>query len=135
MAEKKKRRVVKKSETVREKTERKVSESNKKPRTIAKAKSKVGETKSKLGSTGRKEYYLPFPSNSKFGKWLNKPRSIVPGFIRNSWQELKGVTWPNRSETFSLSVAVLLFAIFFGGLIAGIDYVLDNVIRRVILGL
>lgn len=134
MADKKKRRVVKKSETVRQKTERQANENNKEPRRIAKAASKVGETKTKLGTTGRKEYYLPLP-DSKLGKWLNKPRSIVPRFLRNSWQELQGVTWPDRSETFRLTVAVLLFAIFFGSMIAGIDYVLDNVFRRVILGL
>lgn len=134
MADKKKRRVVKKSETVRQKTERQTNENNKEPRRIAKAASKVGETKTKLGATGRKEYYLPLP-NTKLGKWLNKPRSIVPAFLRNSWEELQGVTWPDRSETFRLTVAVLLFAIFFGSMIAGIDYVLDNVFRRVILGL
>lgn len=130
----KKKRVIKKSETVRQKTERQANEKNKKPRRLKQAASKVGDAKSKVGATGRKEYYLPLP-DTKFGKWLNKPRSLTPAFLKNSWQELKGVTWPNRSETVRLTIAVLLFAMFFGGMIAGIDYVLDNVFRRVILGL
>ncbi len=133
MADKKKR-VVKKSETLREKAERQANDNNKKPRRLKRAASKVGSAKTMVGEKGRKEYYLPVP-DTKIGNWLNKRRSLLPGFIRNAWQELKGVTWPNRSETFRLTVAVLLFAAFFGGMIAGIDYVLDNVFRRVILGL
>ncbi len=135
MAEKKsKRRVIKKQETIRDKVERGTNDAAKKPRRIKQVKSKVGGAKTRLAKKGGKEYYLPLPDKGFVGK-LNKRRSLMPGMIRNAWNEVKGVTWPNRSETFRLTIAVLLFAAFFGGLIAGIDYVLDNVFRRVILGL
>jgi preprotein translocase SecE subunit len=67
------------------------------------------------------------------GNFLNKRRSLIPGFLKKSWAELRQVVWPNRSDTFKLTVAVLLFALFFGALIAGVDYVLDKLFREVIL--
>lgn len=134
MAEsKKKRRVIKKPETIRDKTE-KQSNDAKSPRKIRKVTKKVGEAKQKTTSKAKKEYYLPLP-DSKTGNWLNKRRSLIPQALKNAWKELRQVTWPNRSETFRLTISVLLFAIFFGSLIAGADYVLDNVFRRVILNL
>lgn len=133
MADKKKR-IVKKAETVREKAAKNNDEQSKKPRRIQKVTTSVSNKTSSIKRKGQKAYYLPLPNKGFFG-WLNKPRSVTPGFLRNAWAELKGVTWPDRSETFRLTVAVLLFAIFFGAMIAGIDYVLDNLFRRVILGL
>lgn len=134
MAEgKKKRRVIKKTETIRDKTEKRV-EDDKKPRQVRKVTDTVGRARQKTAEKGKKEYYLPLP-DTRFGRWLNKRRSFIPQILKNAFKELKQVTWPNRSETFRLTVSVLLFAIFFGSLIAGVDYVLDNVFRRVILNL
>lgn len=134
MAEKKKKRTVKKSETVREKANKQRNGDDKQPRRISRATKKVTSKAGDVAKKGRKHYYLPLPDN-KAANWLNKPRHIVPGPIRRAWQELKGVTWPNRSETFRLTVAVLLFAMFFGSLIAAIDYGLEIVFERIILGL
>ncbi len=133
MADKKKR-TIKKAETVREKAAKSNGDQDKKPRRIKKVTSQVSNKTSSIRKKGQQAYYLPLPETGILGS-LNKHRSIVPGFLRNAWNELKGVTWPDRSETFRLTVAVLLFALFFGSLIAGIDYILDNLFRRVILGL
>ena len=58
---------------------------------------------------------------------------VVPRYFRNSWKELRQVTWPNRKETRQLTVAVMVFATIFGILIALTDYGLDKVFKKVIL--
>ncbi|MBI3624214.1 preprotein translocase subunit SecE [Candidatus Saccharibacteria bacterium] len=58
---------------------------------------------------------------------------LWPRFLRNAWQELRDVTWPNRKETWKLTSAVFVFAIIFGIVIAVTDYGLDKLFRKVIL--
>lgn len=81
---------------------------------------------------GGKTYYLPMPDN-KLGRFLNKRRYIVPRYFRESWQELKGVTWPDRKETTKLTLAVFTFAIIFGILVAVTDYGLDQLFKHTVL--
>ncbi len=88
-------------------------------------------TKSFIGK-GSKEYYLPMPDN-KAGRFLGKKRSIIPKYFKESWAELKMVTWPDRKTTVKLTIAVLTFAIVFGLAIAVIDYGLDKIFRYLIL--
>jgi preprotein translocase SecE subunit len=54
-------------------------------------------------------------------------------YFRNSWKELREVTWPNRRETWQLTFAVFVFAIIFGALITVTDYGLDKLFKKVIL--
>jgi len=58
---------------------------------------------------------------------------VAPPYVRNSWAELKLVTWPTRHQSFRLTFAVLVFAVIFGITIAGVDFVLDKVFREIIL--
>jgi preprotein translocase SecE subunit len=81
---------------------------------------------------GRKEYYLPLPDN-RFWRFMNKRRRWTPGFIRNSWLEMRQVDWPNRRETFRLSVAVFIFSLIFGFIITVVDFGLDKVFKKVFL--
>ncbi len=60
-------------------------------------------------------------------------RILIPKYFRESWQELKLVTWPNWSEGRRLTVAVLIFAIVFGAVIAGVDWVLDRIFQHLLL--
>lgn len=137
-AKNKKKRTLKKRqpESIREQTKKntKARAEQNKPRTLKKVTNKVSSAKQKATTTAKREYYLPVPEG-KVGSWLNKRRSLIPQFIKNSWKELRQVTWPTRSETVKLTISVLVFAIAFGSLIAGVDYVLDIVFRRVILNL
>jgi preprotein translocase SecE subunit len=55
------------------------------------------------------------------------------GYIRNSYSELKGVTWPTWRESRRLTTAVILFSIVFGLLIAVVDYGLDKLFKQVLL--
>jgi preprotein translocase SecE subunit len=58
---------------------------------------------------------------------------LFPAYLRNSWQELRLVTWPNWKQSRQLTSAVLIFAIIFGAVIALVDYGLDKVFRSILL--
>lgn len=58
---------------------------------------------------------------------------IVPPYVRNSWKELKLVTWPTWKESRQLTFAVLVFAIIFGAVIALVDFGLDKIFRNILL--
>lgn len=60
-------------------------------------------------------------------------RWLVPRYLVNSWRELRQVHWPNRRETWRLTLAVFIFAIVFGALVAGVDKGLDEVFKKVVL--
>ena len=63
--------------------------------------------------------------DNKVGRFLNKRRSFIPRYFKESWQELRKVTWPNRKETTKLTLAVFTFAIVFGLLVAIVEFGLD----------
>ncbi|HET9098655.1 MAG TPA: preprotein translocase subunit SecE [Candidatus Saccharimonadales bacterium] len=58
---------------------------------------------------------------------------IFPSYFRQSFQELKLVTWPGWKQSRQLTFAVLVFAIVFGAAIAGVDWGLDKVFKNVLL--
>ena len=60
-------------------------------------------------------------------KWL------APRYLLNAWRELRQVIWPNRRETWRLTLAVFVFAIVFGALVAGVDKGLDEIFKKVVL--
>ena len=70
--------------------------------------------------------------------WLKPPlrligKIIFPAYFRNSWRELKLVTWPSWRESRRLTFAVLIFAIVFGAAIAVVDFGLDKAFRAILL--
>ncbi len=83
-------------------------------------------------SKGKKEFNIPLPDN-KVGRFLAKRPRLIPSYFRESWKELKEVTWPDRKTTIKLTIAVFIFAIVFGLAIAIIDYGLDKLFRILIL--
>jgi preprotein translocase subunit SecE len=54
-------------------------------------------------------------------------------YVRDSWQELKLVTWPSKKQSRQLTTAVVIFSVIFGGLIALVDFGLDKLFKQVIL--
>jgi preprotein translocase SecE subunit len=60
-------------------------------------------------------------------------RIIYPSYFRNSWKELKQVTWPTLKESRQLTYAVLIFAVVFGATIALVDYGLDKAFKDFLL--
>jgi preprotein translocase SecE subunit len=82
----------------------------------------------------------PFRPIGRFLKWLGHFKVmriigyiIVWPYIRNSWRELRQVTWPTKKESRRLTLAVIIFAIVFGVLIAVVDYGLDKIFKRILL--
>lgn len=65
------------------------------------------------------------------GKILNYVLFI--GYVRNSARELRLVTWPGWRKSLRLTWAVLVFSVFFGVILAIVDFGLDKVFRKLIL--
>lgn len=86
----------------------------------------------KVVQAGKKEVYLPLPKN-KVGNFLNKRRFVIPRYFRDSWNELKEVTWPNSKQTIALTIAVFIFAIILAIFVSGVDFGLDKLFRKVLL--
>lgn len=57
-------------------------------------------------------------------------RLIGLRYIRDSWRELRGVTWPTFRESRRLTGAVIVFSIIFGLFIALVDYGLDKAFKE-----
>ena len=65
------------------------------------------------------------------GRVLSK--ILFLSYFRESWRELRQVTWPNRKETIQLTFAVFIFAVTFALFIGVIDFGLDKLFREVLL--
>ena len=60
------------------------------------------------------------PVKGIFGALL-RPFTLLGGYFKGAWVELRQVRWPNRQATWSLTLAVLLFTAFFATLILLLD--------------
>ncbi|MEI6755921.1 MAG: preprotein translocase subunit SecE [bacterium] len=58
---------------------------------------------------------------------------VLPRYIRNSWIELKQVTWPDWKTSRKLTSAVIIFALIFGITVAIVDFLLDKLFKNVLL--
>lgn len=55
------------------------------------------------------------------------------GYIKESFQELnENVTWTSRTEAQRLMIVVVVFSVLFSLFIAGVDYVFQEVIARIL---
>ncbi len=133
----KKRRVIKKSETVREKRA-KAAGAKPKQRRVKQAARKANGPIKAVGRTVtrilRPLSFLLWPFRTKpmrfVGRILYKVLGI--GYFVNSWKELRQVEWPSRSETAKLTLAVFVFAFAIAGFIAILDYGLDKVFKQLL---
>ena len=55
-------------------------------------------------------------------------------FIKESWSELKKVTWPSRKEVYQTTLVVIATSIFFGFYLWGLDLVFSWVMSHVLRG-
>lgn len=132
MAEKdSKKRIISKSESIRERAE-KAGNARPRSRRIRSTATTISKPFKTAVRIGRKEVYLPLPDN-RTGRFLNKRRYLFPRFLINAWREVRQVSWPSRKETSKLTVAVFMFAIIFGVIITATDYGLDKIVKQVYL--
>jgi preprotein translocase subunit SecE len=129
MANEKKLRLKKSSQSVRSRVEDATTGKGLKPKRRLRSAGANGVKK--LVHASRKQYFLPLPA-TKLGDKLNKPRTLSPSYFRKAWQELKNVTWPGRRETWRLTIAVFLFAMIFGIVVALVDYGFETLFRKVL---
>lgn len=120
MAEKpaSKKRRIKNPETFRERLE-KGAEASEKSSATSRLKQTGGQLSKSAGSAKVKRGAGQVFNSKPF-------RILIPKYFRSSWQELKLVTWPGWNEGRRLTSAVLIFAIIFGAVIAGVDLILDK---------
>lgn len=61
------------------------------------------------------------------------PLKRLGGYFKGAWEELKQVRWPNRSATWSMTLAVLIFTGFFVALIilldSGFKWMFEQILR------
>lgn len=132
-----KRTVKKASPSVRQKTE--AANKPRKTRPLT----RVTQTAARpIRATGRgiKKAAKPFsfllaPFKTKPVRFVGRTLSKVLflSYFRESWKELRKVTWPNRKQTLQLSLAVFAFAFVFSVVVAITDYGLDKIFRKVLL--
>ena len=108
------KRRIKKVETIREKAEKAAENGNKKPRRLR-----------------EKTRHLSKPLRMIARPFRFVGRYIIPPYFRNSWRELRQVTWPKFGESLRLTFAVIIFAAIFGVLIALLDFGLDKLFKKV----
>ncbi len=125
---KKTKRLVKNPETFRERAI-KASETSDQPSQAA----KLRQASTRATSPVFKPVQAFLTKLNTFKPFRLIGRIIFPSYFRQSWQELRLVTWPNWTESRRLTSAVLIFAIIFGGVIAGVDYGLDKLFRNILL--
>ena len=77
---------------------------------------------------------LPAPASSHpLVTALSQPRSLAPRYLRQSWAEMRQVTWPRFGQAMHLTFAVVIFSIVFAVLVANIDWLLTKIFEEIIL--
>lgn len=127
---------VRKTETVRERNQKAIAKAEAKS---AKPEGRIKRISKKIGRGIYKPLRKPLhiittPFRTRPMRFIGRVlgRILWPKYFRNSWKELKQVTWPSRKDTWKLVGAVLIFAIVFGLAAAGTDFVLDKIIQRLV---
>lgn len=124
---------VRKTETVRERAAKESAKAEAKA--SKQPKRRVRSTAGKLAKPLRgPAKVLSWPFRLRPVRFVGRllGRIFWPRYFRNSYKEVKQVTWPGRVETWKLTMAVIIFAIVFGLAAAGTDFVLDKIIRRIV---
>jgi len=71
-------------------------------------------------------------ADKKPSAWT-KPFRAIGGYFKGAWVELRQVRWPNRRATWSLTLAVIIFSLFFALVIVGLDAIFSYLFKEVLL--
>jgi preprotein translocase SecE subunit len=69
----------------------------------------------------------------KFLQMITAPFRAFGRYVAGSWKELRQVFWPTRRATWGLTLAVILFTLFFTVLIIGLDTAFQELFKRILL--
>ena len=129
--QKRKPRIRKVAPTVRERAEQaQAKQAQEKPQRLRKVAAKVPKPKVHVHLPQNKVLAILGRVLAPIGKVLSK---LAPRYFLNAWRELRQVSWPNRRETWRLTLAVFIFAIVFGALVAVVDKGLDVAFKHLVL--
>lgn len=137
MADKAKKKLIKKTETVRERANKTTGPV--KTRRLSGAATQAGRPfrliARLLAFVLRPFGFLLWPFKTRPMRFVGRVLAsvLLLRFFRNAGRELRQVEWPGRKETTKLTIAVFTFAIAFGLIIAITDYGLDKLFRKVLI--
>jgi preprotein translocase subunit SecE len=130
-ARSKKPRIRKSAPTIRERAEAAQAEAEKpKKKRLKRPALQLPKFIGRWHLPNNKFFELLKPGARRAGRVL---RWLAPKYFINSWRELRRVIWPNRRETWRLTLAVFIFAIIFGAMVAGVDKGLDEIFKHFII--
>lgn len=69
----------------------------------------------------------------KPGRKIFAPLRGIRRYFVGAWQELRQVHWPNRKQTWVLTIAVIVFSLFLGGLIFLLDLGFTYLFKEIVL--
>ena len=138
MANKPKRVLKKAPQTVRERSEQAANATPKKQRirnTARKASKPFVSLGRLIAKLLRPFRFVLRPFKTRPVRFIGRilAKILFLKYFRDSWRELRQVTWPNRKETWQLTFAVFVFALLFGLMIAVVDYGLDKLFEKILL--
>jgi len=64
---------------------------------------------------------------------ITAPLRAAGRYVRGSWQELRQVFWPSRRASLGLTLAVILFTLFFTVVIVALDTAFQELFKRILL--
>lgn len=99
---------------------------------VAKAVNKAGKKASEVGSV---EVSTPTPKEGLLGKRVNPlgPIKWLLRYIRDSYRELKKVTWPDKKTAWKLTGTVFLFSFVMAMFLFGLDTVFSKMFEKLFL--
>lgn len=94
-----------------------------------KAEKQIVVTKSKAGArkASTKSAVVDAPTDKK------NVFARIGGYFKGAWFELRQVRWPNRKATWALTLAVILFSLFFMALIVLLDTLFKYLFELIII--
>jgi preprotein translocase SecE subunit len=131
-----KKRQLKKTETVRQRAERSTNAAPRKRR-VSKAVRSVGRPLRVVIKAIAKLLspfgFLLIPFKTRPARFIGRLLASVLlfRFFRDAWSELRQVQWPTARETVRLSMAVFVFSLLFGAMVAIVDFGLDKLFKKV----
>ncbi len=61
------------------------------------------------------------------------PFSAMLRYVKGSWHELRQVRWPDRRATWGMTIAVILFTLFFSVIILILDGIFQLLFKEILL--
>ncbi len=129
-----KKRQLKKVETVRERAERGELPKKRRVKATAGKISKPFRTVGKFIARISKPFaFVLIPFKTRPARFIGRilVSVLLLRYIRGAWKEVRQVEWPTARETTRLTIAVFVFSIVFGVIVAVTDYGLDKIFRKV----